>query len=212
MSEPWDPPPFPKRGNRSYRVLLESIGRALTTWEELESYLANLYAALCGQDCYDQKANNLYGDELNFSGRIAALEQAGSRYFIKRPNQAREGELAWVIKYVTGYSRRRNDVAHGVVRCLQVVTDSSKTILGSNLEWCLIPPHFREKKYVTPNDPVHILTSVEINKFAKDFWPILRGVYRLALAVELPPHASRRRFVLPPPLTGLVLTRSIPEE
>ena len=41
-ANPWDAPPFPKRGNRSSRVLYEAIGRALTTWELLETYLAKI--------------------------------------------------------------------------------------------------------------------------------------------------------------------------
>jgi hypothetical protein len=201
MPDPWHPPPFPKRGNRSSRALYEAIGRALSTWEELETMLAHLYAALCGRSQFDTKANHAYGEELNFRNRLTELEHAGCRYFVKRPNQTQEGELAWVIRYVRGYSQRRNDVAHGVVRVLRMVLDPRQGLLSVSLptEWCLVPPHFREAKFVSPDTPAHILTSREINRFAAAFWPIIRRTHALATAVELPRHALRRRSVVPPP-------------
>jgi hypothetical protein len=197
----WEPPPFPKRGNRSCRALYEAIGRALSTWEELEARLAGLYAALCGQSQFDDDANNAYGRELNFRNRLAELERAGCRYFVKRPDQTLEGELAWVIRHAKGYSQRRNDVAHGVVRVLRMVLDPRQGVLSVSVptEWCLVPPHFREAKFVSPDTPAHILTSREINHFAAEFWPIIRRAHALATAVELPQHALRRRSFVPPP-------------
>ena len=85
MVNPWDPPPFPKQGNRSHRTLYESVGRALTTWEDLETYMASLYAAFCGKSCYDQKANNAYGEPSNFSQRITKLRNVADSYFTKLP-------------------------------------------------------------------------------------------------------------------------------
>jgi hypothetical protein len=198
-ADPWHPPPFPKRGNRSSRALYEAIGRALCTWEELETMLAHLYAALCGRSQFDAKANHAYGEELNFRNRLTELERAGCRYFVKRPDQTQEGELAWVIRYVRGYSQRRNDVAHGVVRLLHMVLDPRQGLLTAPTEWCLVPPDFREAKFVSPDTPAHILTSREINHFATAFSPIIRSTHALASAVELPQYASRRRFAVPPP-------------
>jgi hypothetical protein len=200
MPDPWDPPPFPKRGNRSSRALYEAIGRALSTWEELETMLAHLYAALSGCSQYDTQAINDYGEQLNFRSRLAKLEHAGCRHFVKRPNQTLEAELAWVIRYVGGYSQRRNDVAHGGVRELRMVLDAREGLLSTKpSEWCLVPPHFRGAKFVSPDTPVHILTSREINHFAAAFWPIIRSTHALATAVELPQHALRRRSFVPPP-------------
>ena len=45
MPDPWDRPPFPRRGN-SERTLYEAIGRALMAWEEVEGAFAHLYSTL----------------------------------------------------------------------------------------------------------------------------------------------------------------------
>jgi hypothetical protein len=199
VPDPWDAPPFPKRGNHSRRVLYESIGRALSTWEELESTLARLYAAFCGKDQYDTEANHAYGTELNFRNRLTELQRSACRYFIKRPHQDLEGDLAWVVRYATGYSRRRNDVAHGVVRLLHMVLDPRQGFLSAEPGWCLVPPHFREDKFSSPTLPDYILTSREINRFANAFWPLVRRAHALSDTVELPHYASRRRSAVPPP-------------
>jgi hypothetical protein len=199
VDNPWDAPPLPTRGNRSERVLYEAIGRALSTWEELETRLAGLYAAFCEQSQYDRATNNEYGAPANFRVRLAALERAGCRYFVKRPHQDLEGEFAWLIRTADGWAQRRNDVAHGIVRFLHMVRDPQATLLSGNpIECCLVPPHFREAKYISPDTPAHILTSREINSFAIAFWPIIRRASDLADAVELPQHALRRRFAVPP--------------
>jgi hypothetical protein len=198
-AQPWDPPPSPKRGNRSRRVLFEAIGRALATWEEVETMLAHLYAALGGHSMFDAVANNAYGSELNFRNRLSTLREIGCRHFQKHSDQALEGDLAWIIRHAEGYSQRRNDVAHGVVRFIDMVSDPRKTLLGSNGEWCLVPPHFRETKFTASNMPKYVLTSREINRLPEPFWQITRRTFHLARAVELPQHALRRRSAVPPP-------------
>lgn len=198
MTDPWDPPPFPKHGNRTGAPLFEAIGRALIAWEELETTIAHLFAALKGKSLFDKEANNFYGEPYNFRDRLRGLEQAGRQYFTKYPNQSLEGDLAWIIRYADGYSRRRNDVAHGVVRLLHVILDPSQTLLSGPAEFCLVPPHFREAKFVTPDMPVIILTSREIRRFENGFWSIVAKAHLLGSAVELPKHALRRTFAVPP--------------
>lgn len=198
MGEPWDAPPFPKRGNRDQRVLYEAIGRALVAWEELETELAHLFAAFCGESRFDEEANNTYGEQLNFAQRMNDLQRAAKAYFVRYPNQVLEAEFCWVSRFTIGFSRRRNDVAHGVVRLIGMVQDQHETLLGAPLQWCLIPPHFREAKFISRDIPAHILTSREINKFAVAFVKIMTRAHFLSSDVELPQHAWRRKFGAPP--------------
>jgi hypothetical protein len=200
MADPWDAPPFPKYGNKSSRILYESIGRALSTWEELECFLASLYAALCGKDRAETEANNKYGKMNNFKDRLGELNRAGCRYFVNRPNQNLEGEFATIIKFTKGYSARRNDVAHGIVRMIHMTRDPSAGMLSFRgpPQWCLIPPHFREAKYISPSIPAHVLTSREINGFSRAFWPIIRRTHALTNQIEFPQHALRRKRAVPP--------------
>lgn len=191
MPEPWDRPPFPKQGNRSVVALYASIWRALNFWEQLETTLAHLFAALCEEELFDEMANQAYGEPTNFRGRIAGLKAAGCRDLQKRPNQTLEGDLAWVIRHAVGYSERRNDVAHGLARLIRM--DDINAILGTDMRWCVVPPHFREDKFVAPNTPVYILTSREINNLAHAITAIDVRAWDLARNVGLPQHASRRR-------------------
>jgi hypothetical protein len=84
VSNSWDAPPFPEHGDKDENVLLESIGRALTTWEDLESHLAHLYAALSEKSLYDQTAIYSYGLLPSVPSRVADLERLGNTYFIKK--------------------------------------------------------------------------------------------------------------------------------
>ena len=199
-AEPWDRPAWPKRGNCSVNVLYESIGRALNFWEFLEVTLAHLYAGLCEQSLFDNAANQAYGRSLNFSTRLAKMRAAGERYFQKRPHQSLEGEFSWALRYAEGYSHRRNDIAHGLVRLIDMVFDPRAGLLsGEPSRWCLVPPDFREDKFIAPNMPAYVLTSREINQLRDAFIKIQGRTWALALAVELPQHALRRRRAVPHP-------------
>ena len=118
MTNPWDPPPIPTHGDDDQTTLFASIGQALTSWEELQSYIAHLYAGLSQKSLYDQDAIYAYGTFLNVSEQMAELRRAGKSYFIQSPNQDLEGELCSLIIKVTGWSARRNDVAHESCDCL----------------------------------------------------------------------------------------------
>jgi hypothetical protein len=199
VTNPWDAPPFPKHGNRSQRALLEAIGRALTTWEELESFLSHLYAAFCEKSAYDEVANFEYGQVTSVRRRMDELSRVAAVYFMKRPNQQLEGDFCSVVHQVNGWSGRRNDIAHGVVRLIELVRDPfGKTLLSASTEWCLVPPHFKEEKYIRFDTPAHILTSREINAIAKAFWPLIREIAALCRSIELPHFALQRTRALPP--------------
>lgn len=198
MGYPWDAPPFPKRGNKSPKALYQSIGQALTTWEYLEGTLANLYAAFCEKEYFDDAANLEYGHEANFRSRFHNLKKAADRYFVRYPNQETEGEFHELARHIEGYADRRNDVAHGVVDYLHFIRDRGGrySLLTVPQEWCLIPPRFKGTKYIDPQTPAHVLTSREINKFTNAFWPLIRRASALMKKVELPKHALRRKRAL----------------
>jgi hypothetical protein len=42
MPNPWEPPLFPDHGDNDNKTLFESIGRALTAWEDLESFVCQV--------------------------------------------------------------------------------------------------------------------------------------------------------------------------
>jgi len=142
---------------------------------------------LSEQCVFDEGKNREYGRPANFRERLTNLEAAGCRYFCKWPHQDLEGELTWVIRYAMGYSQRRNDIAHGIVRLAGVV--GIDIDIRDEMRWCVLPPHSRADKFTSGNMPTYILTSREINRFAKAFEAIVVRAWKLARAVELPRHA-----------------------
>ncbi len=191
MANPWDPPAFPRRGDHSNKPLYESIGRTLSNWEEAESALSELYAAFKEKARYNRRAHHEYGAAASFIGRIHTLKQAACSYAVKYPSQDREGEFLSITKLIEGWVNRRNDVAHGLVRPIHVSRDGAT----SEIEWCLVPPEFKEAKYIGRDRPKHILSSHEIGSFGMHFLQIMHRVNSLTEIVELRRHALRRKRV-----------------
>jgi hypothetical protein len=202
MSNPWDRPPFPTRGN-SERVLFEAVGRALMAWEEVEGAFAHLYSTFLTGWPFDLRANRKYGEPLNFVHRVEGLKKAGCRFFRRGPSQDREGEFDEVIRQALGWSARRNDVAHGRARYVHWVLDPSSrdTLLSASVsrKWCVIPAHFRADKFVDEDTPAYVFTSRELRRFADSFWDLARQANSLMHKIESPSDASYGRLLPPLP-------------
>jgi hypothetical protein len=180
MPNPWDRPPFPKRGS-AQRVLYEAIGRTLMNWEEVEGAFAHLYSAFVTGGRFNTQANQQYGEPLNFVHRIEGLRAAACRYFHKRPSQDIEGKFDELMRFAASWSGRRNDVAHGRARPSSWIIKSETQ--GMN-RWCLIPPHFRGEKF-TGEIPAYIFSSREIRRFGEAFWELSRHVSEFAYETEV---------------------------
>jgi hypothetical protein len=168
-------------------------------WEEVEGAFAHLYSTFLTGLPFDAKANRHYGEPPNFVHRAQALQRAACRYFQHNPSQEREGKFDEIMRLATGWSSRRNDVAHGRARYIHwaLETDSRETLLtGSNLEWCIVPAHFRGDKFTPDDKPTYVLTSREMNRFAKVFWDIANVTNSFMHEIEFQRTVSYGR---PPP-------------
>ncbi len=187
MANPWDRPPLSKRGNRSDRTLFAAIGRALIGWEEIEASMAHLYAAFTAADRFSLQEIRDYGKPANFKDRMAILQTSADNHFRSCPSQEIEGEFCRLKKLIDGYTGRRNDIAHSRVLYIQMVVEAESLdhlkSMVDNLQWCLVPPFFRANKFTANNRPAYILTSWEINEFARVFWDIARALSNLSLWV-----------------------------
>ena len=201
MAEPWDRPPYPKRGN-SERVLFEAVGRCLMGWEEVEGTFAHLFSTFRTGLPFDTAANKEYGQPLNFVHRVQALRDAACRYFQSHCSQENEGEFAEIVELALNWSQRRNDVAHGRARMIHWIInpESRETLLTAQgpLRWCVIPPHFKSEKFTEDDRPTYVLTSREMNRFADAFWKLSVRINKFMHRIETPSDASFGRFVLPP--------------
>lgn len=198
---PWDPPPFPKKGNASQKVLFAAMGAALNAWEEIEMSCAHLYAAFVTGDRFNYVASHAYGESLNFRDRFAMLQREAQKHFIAHPSQPIEAEFCRLAKLITGYSARRNDIAHAHALHIEWVRDpsSTNTLLsyGSDLRWCLVPPFFKASKFTARKRPAYVLTSFEMNQYRDVFWDLAHALSNLSIwAIQ---HAPPSPYIRPRP-------------
>jgi hypothetical protein len=193
MSEPWEIPPIPKRGDRSERVTHAAVGLAMSRWEGLEVSFAHLYSVFETRSRFDTDANRKYGIPLNFRERLAGLERSGGRFFAKHPNQDDEGRFSLVANDARRFSERRNDIAHGIARPIHWVLEPGKSSILSApypMQWCIVPPHFKGTKFTRRHLPTYVYTSREIKGFCEFFYEMGMAANRLA-------HDLERRYAPP---------------
>jgi hypothetical protein len=165
---PWDIPPFPKRGDPSADLTFAAVGRAMSGWEELELYLARLYAKFLGIPPIKAIAIPEYRDVANFHSRATAIQNAADKYFISHPNQDREGEFKQVLGDIRQLASRRNDIAHGVVKLWWNHKETFSQAVDRN-EYMLVPSTYSDKKFGDDREPSYLFRSVEINQFVDHF-------------------------------------------
>jgi len=175
--DPWDIPPFAGHGDKTPDQTYEAVGRALSSWEELEVSLSYLYGVFTEKGLPPFESHAEYGKPLIFSARADGLERMAARYFVRHPNQQREAEFARLICDVGRFSARRNDIAHGIVRPVVVgppisVPDndpSEAPWLRMNYEYCLLPPTYSDRRFHAKRTPQYALPAEEIIRFQTEF-------------------------------------------
>jgi hypothetical protein len=85
MKNAWDIRDAADRGDFDDKVPFESIGRALTEWENVENSCAELFAAFVLDNPYRNSlqapAIRAYGSVISFKGRCDMLRAAATSYF-----------------------------------------------------------------------------------------------------------------------------------
>jgi hypothetical protein len=165
---PWDIPPFPEHGDPSADLTFAAVGRAMSEWEELELYLARLYAKFLGIPPIKAIAIPEYRDVANFHSRATAIQKAATKYFVSHPNQDREGEFAQVLEDIRQLAARRNDIAHGVVKLWWNNKETFSQAVDRN-EHMLVPSTYSDKKFGNDREPSYLFRSIEIIQFVDHF-------------------------------------------
>jgi hypothetical protein len=124
MADPWDIPPFASSGDKTPNRTYEAVGCALSAWEELEVGLSYLFGIFTGKNPLSMTTYAEYGEPTIFALRADALQRTAERYFIGRPSQELEAFFGSLMYDARAFSARRNDIAHGVVRPIQVAPPS----------------------------------------------------------------------------------------
>jgi hypothetical protein len=117
MSNPWDVPPLPIVGDADIMTTYAGVGIVLSAWEEIELSLSQFYSFMVGRP-YHIDAMREYGRGTIFRERMKILVD---ETHIRLCCQTQEGEFDKIAEECIGFSNRRNDVAHGIVRPIEML-------------------------------------------------------------------------------------------
>lgn len=101
-------------GDPDIETTYAAVGRALTRWEGVELGLATLYSVFIGHPMRMDKIREYGAANRIFAMRLAEVEAAASRYFIRHCCQELEGDFQQISIRATELSALRNNIAHGI--------------------------------------------------------------------------------------------------
>jgi hypothetical protein len=109
MSNPWDRPPLPIRGDDDQDTTHAAVGSVLTNWENIEGELSHIFALYIGKMWTNEAYDQYYERGRTTKGRLQNLETAANAYFVKSPNQEAEGAFCKLLEGVFGFADRRHE-------------------------------------------------------------------------------------------------------
>jgi hypothetical protein len=113
----WKRPDSKNKGDENAHKIYEDVGFALTCWELMEEELATLYLALVGATkASNDPVRRAFGSIESNSGRRKAIDAAAEAYFGQHwDNKIVKRAFSNVTESVGWASKRRDDIAHGIV-------------------------------------------------------------------------------------------------
>jgi hypothetical protein len=166
--QPWDRRPWPLKGDPDMDVLYASVGRTLSQWERYEGVLSLLFSAfVSGSE--SQAAKRAYVSVRTSEGRAEMLRAASEAYFSDHPDSGQLDPFKSVLRHITCFSQRRNDIAHGVLEYYLRQGPEGGAIIPDERSYAIYPSYasFRERNL--SNFPTYCMTSVELNYFHGHF-------------------------------------------
>jgi hypothetical protein len=179
MSNPWYRPPIPPCADYHEDITYASVGRFITRWENIEVELSHLYAIFVGKYFKPEAYDEYHDQSKTLRQRLTTLEEAARRYFVKYPDQDNERDFTLLMEEVRGFSERRHEIAHGIVRPYHLfafMTEWSDPYDEDRTRSCLVPPHYQRDWIDELQLPVYVYTSVQINSLSDKLTELLKKV------------------------------------
>ncbi|MFN3627505.1 MAG: hypothetical protein ACK4S3_06460 [Parvibaculum sp.] len=139
MSNPYDRPPLASKGDDDVNDIYRSVGKALSTWEALETAQASLYGFLI-QNSYGVAAA-VYGLANNAQAKRDMITTALE--WVLSENKDLTREITTAVNMTVKLSARRADIAHG--RALSLTADGREA-------GCFLIPGIHATKHVKTMD------------------------------------------------------------
>lgn len=186
----WDRPERKPRGDGRDSTIYRAVGAALSQWEQLESTISDIFAALV--ESKSQAASRAYGNIASSVGRIQALDCAAEIFFETHQNIDRSAYIS-MVKVVGSAAPRRNDFAHGTVKIY-----AAKNVIGGG--HYLVAPDYNTRRtdaFISfpvgdkeGEDPFswapsnYAFTAAQITVFTKRFARLEREALNLARSLS----------------------------
>lgn len=163
--EPWDyVEPLMCEGDSDYNDTLRGVGLVLHEWTLVEIALSHLQAILSGNP-RDGAAIQAYGMGRVFSSRLEGFKQVARTYFIQNCDQHREAELDGLVLQASGFSTRRNEVAHGALRDIHTL-DFKKGERTRKLSYFLVCPYYDQRGKSLVDYPFYMYNAATLKRLA----------------------------------------------
>lgn len=169
MSNPWDPPTLPRRGDAYPEQTWAHVGFTMSRWESLEFELSRVHSLFLGQPD-DSGAMQEYGKGRIFPERLNLLTEAAEPHFRRNPCQNREANFEQLLNEARLFAGRRNEVAHGIVFRIDEITLFKEQLKPQTLgreHYALIPPLYAFKPHRATGLPEYSYTSVSLERLCK---------------------------------------------
>lgn len=165
MSNPWDPPRLPRRGDSDRSRTYTGVGMVTSAWESIEFTLSRLYSIFINHND-ELAALREYGDGAIFRSRLGTLTNAAEAFFVTHSDQKIEAEFDEIVSHAIGFSERRNDVAHGMVFEINTIPYYQEFLdpkFHDQTQWAVIPPFHTLNRHEARGIPAHAYTSQTLN-------------------------------------------------
>jgi hypothetical protein len=159
---------------------------------EFRVHLVFYILSFCWQARQSCSYSGVWDKRSNFEERLTVLEKTAEKYFVTRPHQEAEGELAWECLAARQLAKRRNEIAHGIVDTLHLDLENGaeKALesLDEELEYKLhpryfvVPPHHAYLKYEAPGQ--YYYCSQNLKHFAETFERLRGRISRFTEALS----------------------------
>ena len=167
----WDRPIPQDRGDASGDLIAQAVGYALSHWEQADQALADLFVRVTeiSGPITISAVRRAYGSIESNTGRRNAVLAAGEIYFGAYWNNKHiKQSLVDIINAVQWGSKRRDDIAHGIIWGLI-------TVAGVGYGAFLMPPEYNTGRthasVVDEPDPLRF-TKTKYRYTSKDIWSV----------------------------------------
>jgi hypothetical protein len=180
MPDPWDRPPIAPVGDASADITYTAVGRFLSQWEGLEIELSDLYAIFIGKYEKREAYEEYYNKSRTLSSRIKLLNESAYSFFIIHPSQTDEGDFSNLTARILGFSDRRHEIAHGIVRpyvAYAWLTEWSNPTDRDTTKTCLVPPYYQRNWHTEQFGlPKYVYIAIQIDRLTAKVADLVRDL------------------------------------